>query len=172
LELIIAFPIWLCFLLATIEFGWMLANLQQVAFASRVGGLEASQTTDLSTFTSVPAEVVTAVEHHLQSAKIDPWCHIFVEHNLSGTNQELSYANPAYTGTCTCSVPTDAEIAYPDCAKYVRVTVCVPMTAVTPDLLGNYGFGIDGKIVRHTTTFRYELSPPATGGSGCSCSGP
>ena len=68
-------------------------------------------------------------------------------------------ANPQYSGDpCTCSVPTDTEIPYPDCAKYVRVTVCAPMTAVAPDLLGAYGFAIDGKVIRHTTTYR-ELIP-------------
>jgi hypothetical protein len=173
LELIIAFPVWLCFLLATVQFGWLMANLEQVALASRVGALEASQTASLPSSGPVPAEVVTVVEHQLQSAGIDPWCHIFLEHNVeSTTNIQLSSANPSHTGSCTCSPPTSTELPFPDCAEYVRVTVCIPMTAVTPNLLKACGFAIDEKFIRHTSTFRYELSPAATGGSGCSCNGP
>jgi hypothetical protein len=176
LELIIAFPIWLCILLATIEFGWLMSNLQQVALASRLGAAEASQTEDLSSF---PDGVKDVIATQLESAGMKgeggkaAWCHIIVEHNLNGTNQPLSLANTDYSGEpCSCSVPTDTEIPYPDCKQYVRVTVCAPMTAVAPDLLGAYGFAIDGRVIRHTTTYRYELTPAASSGTACSCTGP
>lgn len=179
LELIIAFPIWLCILLATIEFGWLMSNLQQVALASRLGASEASQTEDLDTFGTVPDEVKDVINNQLKSAGMkgeggkDPWCHIFVEHNVGTAGYvKLSLPNPQYlSDPCSCSVPTTTEIPLPDCKQYVRVTVCAPMTAVAPDLLGAYGFAIDGKVIRHTTTYRYELTPAASSGTACSCTG-
>ena len=41
LELILNLPVWIIVLLAVIQFGQLLSNLQQVALASRVGATEA-----------------------------------------------------------------------------------------------------------------------------------
>lgn len=155
LELILNLPIWIIVLLAVIQFGQLLSNLQQVALASRVGAEEAAQTASLPTTDAqlAASDIVVAVEDCLQTAQIidgsTDWCMV-LEHNDGGTST-LTYSSSG--GACSC-VPGPAPVV-PN--TYVRVTVCVPFTAVAPNLLGAYGLSFLSNDVQQQTTFMYEL---------------
>ena len=156
LELILTLPIWLIFLLAVIEFGQILANQQQVALASRVGVEEASQTADLPLRDGrpVPDNVIDAIDQQLASSGISA-CRVILEHNVVPTAPSgITTPVTASSGTCRHDPPA-AEL--PPARQYVRVTVAVPLTELTPDLLGVFGLDISEKTLQHTTTFRYEL---------------
>ncbi len=152
LELIIALPVWLIALVATIEFGLLLANAQQVTLASRVGGLEASETNPLPNTGDVPLNIRLAIDHQLQSAGLQR-CHIFLQHNVNGPAVTLESSS---VPGCSCSAPDPAELPFPTEAEYVRVTVCVEMAELTPNLLNGFGLDISNKVVRRTSTFRHE----------------
>jgi len=150
LELIIALPVWLIVLAATIEFGLFVADVQQLEMASRIGALAASETNPLPNAGGIPIEITNAIDHQLQTAGLQS-CHVFLEHNVNG---------PAVTvesgGACTCSPPDPASLPFPTEGRYVRVTVCVKMTEMTPNLLKVFGLDISNRVVRHASTFRHE----------------
>ncbi len=149
-------PVWLIFLLAIIEFGQILCSQQQVELASRVGAEEASQTPELPISQSgeIPANVLLAIDQQLASSGMTG-CHVRLEHNVV---PEYPGAPPVpvtlTAGTCDCEGPAEA---LPEMRQYVRVTVGIAMTELTPNLLRAFGFDISDRIVQHTTTFRYEL---------------
>lgn len=160
LELILNLPIWIIVLLAIIQFGQLLSNLQQVALASRDGAHEASETPELTLTTAsfVPSEIVEIVERQLESAGIvengDSQCRIILEHNVGGTYVRLDSAGP----DCDCEPPTVPPL--PDTVPpttYVRVTVCIPFSRVAPNLLGYGCLDSSTRLIRHTTTRMYEL---------------
>jgi len=158
LELILAFPIWLFFLLAVIELGLLESNLQQVVLASRVGAEEASQIslTGTTGTSHVPQSIVEIVEQQLESAGIAEegisQCRVILEHNVDGAYVRMDSQN----ATCDCCAPPDEDFL-PSFGRFVRVTVCVPMTAVTPNLLSCFGFDTADHVVQQSTTFRHEL---------------
>jgi len=147
-ELILAFPVLLVVLLAVIEFGLIQSNLQQIALASRVGAEEASQTATvaLSGSGAVPANILAAIDKQLASSGLSQ-CKVTVQHNVGTPGTRM-------TGACDCGTPSTPTPATP---SYVRVTVCVELAELTPNLLQIFGFDTAGKVVEHTTTFRHEL---------------
>lgn len=157
LELIIAVPILVIALLAIIEFGRVMTNLQQVALASRAGASEAAQT-NLYLAPAVPLNVKDAVNRQLASAGLgEPGanaCRIIVEHNVGATPAMIAptVTLTDTTRTCTCSSPGTLLPA----RQAVRVTVCIELTSLAPNLLKSFGFDIKSKSVQHSTTFRYE----------------
>lgn len=175
LELIICLPVWLIVLAAGIEFGLLMSRLQQVALAARVGAMEAAQTDGLDGFTSFPVGVEAAVDRQLQSAKREQdkieYCRIILEHNVGvasipSPNLPTTTLPQNGTTTCNCQALSHTQMPFPACGQYVRVTVCVKMDELTPNLLSIFGFDISQKIVQHTATYRYEsTSQPA--GTGC-----
>jgi len=153
LELILWFPVFLIFLLAVIEFGLILGQLKQVALASRAGAKAAAESFPISM-----ANVQTAVDHQLESAGIGDSCNIILVHNVPGGG-----FSPQMTGTCDCSSPTSPPqptgTLLSDLVTHsgtVRVTVCVRLSQLTPDLLSTLGFSTSGDMVEHTTTFVHE----------------
>jgi Flp pilus assembly protein TadG len=148
LELILMLPVWLIALLAIVEYGQIMANLQQVALASRVGAEEASQTPSLPTSPGapVPANVLSAIEQQLASSGISG-CRVILEHNVGGPVTLTS-------GTCDQCVPPATPL--PLDRQYVRVTVCVPLAELAPNLLALFGFDIADCLAQQSTTFRYE----------------
>jgi hypothetical protein len=171
LELILCLPVWLIVLAATVEFGLFMTRLQQVALAARVGAMEASHTEQLDEFTDFPVDVEDVVNRQLQSAKRESakiaYCRLILEHNVG-----ISGTSPLYqdgTDPCDCDPISPADIPLPECGDYVRVTVCVRMSELTPNLLKIFGFDISQKIVQHTATYRYESTELGSGGS-CNCS--
>lgn len=150
LEVIITLPVLVILLLAIIEFGVLFANLQQLALASRVGAQEASQTANLDTAVLVPAEVIAVIERQLGGANMTA-CRIRLEHNDGGGQTQFEHP---IVGACNCGPTT--LLAAPPGGEYVRVTVCVDLTLVTPNLLDSFGFDIAGRMAEHTTVMRYE----------------
>ncbi len=158
-EMILVLVVLLVVTIGVVQFGIFLSNAQQVALAARVGGLEASQTSNLPiTDGPVPGDIISAIEHQLESSCID-WCSIRVEHNVrpdSNPVELLSQADP----DCVCE--TDDFLDTPPNRPYVRVTVCVPISEVMPQQLSFFGRQIYGTddTYEHTTVFRYELDTP------------
>lgn len=159
LELILTLPVWLILIMAVVEFGMILVNQQQVALASRVGAEKASETAGLSTNSGdpLPDPVLYAVQHQLGSTCLD-YCSVILEHNVvppppPPITTPVVLQSPA-SPTCDCDPPTTALPTY---GRYVRVTVCVPLTKLAPNLLSFVGFDISGCVIHHSTTFRHEL---------------
>ena len=154
LEMIITLPVWLIVMGAVVQFGLLIGNRQQVALAARVGAEEASRTADLDLTSDngpVPSNIVTKVEQQLQSSGISQ-CKVTVEHNLAG--------DPPITlssGTCDCPTFGNSATWPPASGSYVRVTVYVPATELTPNILKFFGFDISERYIRNATTFRHEL---------------
>ncbi len=157
LELIIMLPVWLIVMGAVVQFGLLIGNRQQVALAARVGAEEASKTVGLNLTSNggpVPANVVTKVQQQLQSSGIAQ-CKVTLEHNLAG-----SPPITLTTGTCDCPTLGASATWPPASGKYVRVTVYVPATELTPNVLKFFGFDLSERYIRNATTFRHELPLP------------
>lgn len=146
-ELILAMPILFISLLVVAEFGMVMANLKQVALASREGAKIAAETAGLSpaNTAATAAAIRSAVDDRLESAKFGPSATVGVrlDHTVGG-------GGSAADGTC----PSPAGPALPSDA--VRVTVCVELTKLTPNLLAAFGFDISSSTVEQTTTLDYE----------------
>ena len=147
-EFIIGLPIFLIFLSAIVEFGLVQANSQQVAIASRIGARLAAETAGLNpgNTAATAASIRTEIDRQLESAKFgaNASAGVTLRHNVSG-------GGVATDGTCNDPITP----ALPP--NTVRVTVCVPMSALTPNLLNVFGFSTTGKTVEVTTTYAYEL---------------
>jgi len=144
-ELLLNLPIWLLLVLAVVQFGQRSAAVQQVAFASRVGAEEASQTASLASDDAVPGSVLAAIERPLASGGL-VGSKVILEHNVGG-KPVVWIAGRGPGGPPRTSLP--------DVGRYVRVTVCVAPTGSIPNLLGAFGLGPRG--MEQSTTFRYRL---------------
>jgi len=152
-ELVIILPVLILIGLGIVSFGIFYSNRQQVALASRVGAEEASQTAALPASGNVPQNILDAITDQLESSSIQVY-EVRLEHNIGGTPVVLRSPD---TGTCPCG-PDDTETL--DCeilGKYVRVTVCVEMEELMPNLLATFGSSVCGKVAHATTVFHYEL---------------
>jgi hypothetical protein len=152
-----------------VQFGVFMANAEQVAMAARVGGLEASQTSPLPVMGGVPANIILAIEHQLESSCID-WCHIRVEHNVNPPGNVVAVeleSDAVPMDPCECD-PKETLDESPglsttgDLTRYVRVTVCVPLSQVMPKQLSFFGEQIYGpeNTYEHTAIYRYEIGTP------------
>jgi hypothetical protein len=149
--------------LGVAQFGVFFANADVVAFAARVGAEEASQTPGLPTVNGapVPANVVNAIEHQLESSKID-WAEIRLEHNVNPpTNAPVELTSTQPGGFV---VPPKSNLASPPFpgTHYVRLTVAVPLNDVYPKQLSVFGQSLFAahRTYEHTVVFRYELTAP------------
>lgn len=151
-ELVITMPVFMIFLWAVIEFGIFFSNLQEVQLASRVGAEAASEYGALPTADGdpVPDPILDAIEYQLLSSDIT-WCRVRVEHNVGGTQ----YA--AVSGSCACEPTTKLAPPLPP-DEYVRVSVCVAMSELMPNLLALFGFDVSdpSRVVSCTTVMRSE----------------
>lgn len=156
LELIIMLPLWLIVMGAIIQFGLLIGNRQQVALAARVGAEEASRTVGLELTSDgdpVPANVVQVVQQQLLSSGVEH-CKITLEHNLGSPTTVL-----LTSGYCDCPPLGDSDTWPPEYGDYVRVTVYIASTELTPNVLKFFGFDISERFIRNATTFRHELNP-------------
>ena len=64
---------------------------------------------------------------------------------------------PAVCTTPSCPCPGPDESNLPMTGNYVRVTVYVPVTQLTPNLLAACGLDMTNRFVSNSTTFRHEL---------------
>jgi len=163
-EMVMVLVVLIIVTVGIVQFGVFLANAEQVAMAARVGALEASQTDPLPAGAGpVPLNIIEAIEHQLESSCID-WCHIRVEHNVGGgVSVRESDAIPVVP--CDCDPKTNlpgspgSGIA---ASRYVRVTVCVPLSQVMPKQLSFFGEQIydPDNTYEHTAIYRYEIGTP------------
>jgi hypothetical protein len=159
LEFLLVLPVLLIVLLAVVEFGMFFANMQQVALASRVGTESASQANLGGSFSGdpIPPTVLQAINAQLETSGISP-CRIYLQHNVTGSPQVLV---EDYVPGFACPAPTAPLPPQPPPATNygrlsVRVTVCVPMTELTPNCLALLGFDLAGRCAICSTTFRHE----------------
>jgi hypothetical protein len=157
-ELILTLPIFLILLVAVVQFGLYHVRMQHVALASRIGAQQAAQTSNLSSYAIVPPGVVSAVAAELQAAGITKFC-IRLEHNVGagGVLWEPAGGCPFCSGSgCTCCPSTPlTSPPYPG-TSYVRLSVCVPLTELMPNVLKVFGFDLTGQYTAFTTVVRYE----------------
>jgi Flp pilus assembly protein TadG len=156
-ELVLVLPILVMMTIAVVQFGLLFANLQQVSLASRVGVGVAAESPNLTGTMDgdpVPLEVREAVSQQLSSSGID-WCRIRLEHNVDGPTEVLVSEQ---NGGCDCGPQMTLPDAPYDDEQYVRITVCVPLTELTPNALTYFGYSIIGpdKVVGFTQVRRVE----------------
>ena len=150
-ELILAFPILFILLLAVIEFSLLIANLQQVSQAARLGAKMAAETPGLGGFTDPPltnntaATIRAQVDRQFLTSGFGASASrgVTLRHTVSGSHV-------ATDGTASDPLdpfmPTDA----------VRVTVSIDLSKLTPDLLATFGYSTSGQTIELTTTYPYE----------------
>jgi Flp pilus assembly protein TadG len=148
LELIIATPILVIALFVVVQFGLVMANIKQVALASREGAKIASESPGLAPgapTTTAAATIRAKINARLESAGFGSSASegVTLRHTVAG-------ADVATDGTC--ADPTSPPLP----TSAVRVTVCVALTKLTPNLLSAFGYDISGSVVEHTTTLDYE----------------
>lgn len=156
-ELVLVLPILVMMTIAVVQFGLLFANLQQVALAARVGAAAAAESPNLTGTMDgdpVPLDVREAVTQQLSSSGID-WCRIRLEHDVDGPTEVLVSEQ---NGGCMCGPQMTLPDAPYDDEAYVRLTVCVPLTELTPNALTYFGFSIIGpdKITSFTQVRRVE----------------
>ncbi|MEN6498412.1 MAG: TadE family protein [Thermoguttaceae bacterium] len=153
LELVLVIPILILPMLAIIRFGLYYANMQQVTLASRIGAEEASHTAVLPASGGVPTGILNALNAQLETAGITP-CRIRLEHNVNDSQVEL-ISHPG--GPCDCG--ETSNLGTPPPGKYVRLSICVPMSELVPQWLNSFGLAcLDGAdVVECTTVFHYEV---------------
>ena len=158
IELVLILPILLIMALGMIQFGIFFMNMQLLASASRVGAIAASEAPSLPAVNggSIPNSVLDPIEQQLQSSGMIH-CQVRLEHNVSGSQVSLVNSAP---GACECQPIDNLTTPLPP-GKYVRVTVCAPLSELMPNSLGYFGYDISGaeNTAHSTSVFRYEYSP-------------
>ena len=170
LELILWLPIVMATVLAAIEFGLILVNFKHVQFASRVGAKVAAE--ELASSTTVPSIIdIHAKVNRALSAMGMSTCKVLLEQNIPSTACALNNSDQ-FMGVCTnCGPPSTTLPAAGTPSAVpggtVRVTVCVELSQLTPDLLSSFGFSTTGKVVNASTAYPYkhciEYDPPPVG---------
>lgn len=131
LELVLVLPMLLIALLAVVQFGQYFANMQELAFAARIGGEEAAVSETLPTVEGapVPPPIVNAIDQQLLTAGITHRM-IVLEHNVGGSQITLVTPSDAAPPPKLASVPP---------GRYVRVMIVVPKSELMPNLLRTLG---------------------------------
>jgi hypothetical protein len=153
-ELLLTMPVFMVFLLAVVQFGIFFGNSQVLILASRVGAAAASE---ITLTPGVPPAVENAVLKHLTSGGLPGYCRIRLEHNAFPGNPQAFLLPVA--GSCDCE--PDAILAPGERPPYVyvRLTVCVPLTDMMPNLLTVFGLDISSypQAASSTTILRSEV---------------
>lgn len=154
-EALLWLPVFLIALSAVIEFGMVLNGLHAVKLAARAGAKHAAE---LSTTDIVSGSAVTSVRN-------------VVDRVLSSSGYDSCQVRLEYTGSClTPSAGSSFDGACPKCTAptallpssgqipggMVRVTVCVDVSEMTPDLLGWVGASISDRVAQYSVAFPYE----------------
>jgi len=159
-EMIMVVVVLLVVTVGIVQWGVFFANAEEVAFAARVGAVEASQTVGLPTSGDVPDNVILAIENQLDNSHIR-WSHIRLEHNVTPTNIAVELDSDS---KIDAQCEPKSNLAGPPAAgtHYVRLTVCVPLKDVFPKQLSFFGQQLYPltKTYEHTAVYRYELPTP------------
>lgn len=152
LELVLSFPVLLIAFLAAIQFGMLFSKNQQLALASRIGALAASQSLALTPVNGpVPPSILLPITRQMNLMGVSSFG-VLIEHNA--TNPMPMAPILLASGTPAATQPSTP---LPVNGRYVRVTVCVKVTQIAPDLLGLFGLDISTDNAQQTSVFRYEL---------------
>jgi Flp pilus assembly protein TadG len=143
-EFVVFAPILLICLVAIVEFGLVFANTQTVELASRTATKAAAEATQADVLSGVAITNIRNVADQVLATGGLVSSGVVLEHRVAGGNGSFT------SGTCTAPagpvLPTEA----------VRVTVCLDLSQLTPNLLSTFGFSTAGRTVRQTTTMRFE----------------
>jgi Flp pilus assembly protein TadG len=148
--MLVAVPLLLVTLLAIVEFALVMSKLQQVALASRAGASVAAKQSSLDV-----VAVKTQVDRELAVGGISAGsCEVLLQHNV----QEATPVVMTSGAGCTCQSPSTPALPSSSLvpAGCVRVTVCVQLSALTPDLLSTLGVSLGSSFVNNSTTLPYE----------------
>ena len=159
-EMIMVVVVLLIVTVGIVQFGVFFANAQEVAFAARVGALEASQTVGLPVSGDIPDNVIQAIENHLDNSQIR-WSHIRLEHNITPNDIAVELETDSKIDA-VCGPKQNLPAPPAAGTHYVRLTVCVPLRDVFPKQLSFFGeqlFPLT-KTYEHTAVYRYELTTP------------
>lgn len=155
--MIVVLPTLVTLIALAVSFGLFHSRMQQVAFACRVGAMEAAELSSLpgSSADPFPHAVLEAIDEQLQSNGI-PRCGVRLEHNLFGP--PVVVEEPP-SGACVCG--SGATLSLVPSRTYVRVSIAVPKSAVMPGCLRWLGLAISeaGDVVGSSSVFRYERNP-------------
>jgi hypothetical protein len=157
MELLLVTPLLLIFLLAVVQFGIILSSLKFLPLASRAGAKVLAETTPAANLTSVATfnQVKGAVQAVLATGGISS-CRVVVEQNVVPGSMPVDPDLP-----CPCEAPLIPSLPAPITANAVRVTVCVPWSALAYDLnfLNLICFSLDDRTSQASTLYPYEGSP-------------
>lgn len=148
-ELLVVVPLVLLMLLGVIEYGFIYLNLRHLATASRTGTKIAAEQAVFDIMA-----IKDEVDRHLLSAGFASGsAEVILQHNVGGPTTVISSAGaPVHFYPTTPALPGAATVP----EGCVRVTVCVPLTLLTPDLLSAFGFSVASLTAQQTVTFAYE----------------
>jgi len=148
LELILVLPIVLLILFSIVQIGITLSNIKYVQLAAFEGAQLASAMSREELSDATPA-IKKKVDRILQSAGLGDSCKIVFRQNVP----QVSLENQS-RGNCDCN--TSDTIPLPTKPNgAVRVTVCVRLSQISPNMLSLWGFSPQGKLVQGEATLPY-----------------
>lgn len=158
IEIIITLPIFIIALMAIVELGLLVSNEQIVEMSSRAGSQVASKLATIPSSGSVPASVQAAVARELAQIGATHY-HVRLEHNINFSGGSGATMAPVVLTSVTTGAPPNCPppqaIALTPNRRYVRVTVCVYSTELTPNLLHNFGVDLSTRVSDQTTLRRF-----------------
>ncbi len=158
IEIILTLPIFIIAVMAIVEMGLLVSNEQIVEMSCRAGSQVASELASIPTSGAVPASVQTAVARELAQVGATSY-QVRLEHNINFVGGAGATMSPVVLTTTTAGGPTycppPPTITLTPNRRYVRVTVCVYSTALTPNLLRNFGVDMSQRVSDQTTLRRH-----------------
>jgi hypothetical protein len=158
IEIILALPIFLLAVLAIVEFGLLFSHEQIVEMASRAGAQVASQLVSIPVAGDVPAEVDDAVARELEQIGVSDYA-LRLEHNIDFSGGSGATMDPVVLTSSANSGPADCPdppaLTLTPNRRYVRVTVCVYSTSLSPNVLSSYGLDLSQRVSDQTTLRRW-----------------
>lgn len=161
LEMILVLPIFVVALIPIVQFGLLLSNKQFVEMASRTGSQVGSKLPMLTQTSSepVPAEVLKSVATEMGKIGVSDYA-VLLEHNIDTT--QASSVGPvvilrSIVGAGPANAPSPSLVALTLNRPYVRVTVSVQASKLTPNLLSTFGFDLSNRVSEESALRRYAL---------------
>ena len=161
-------PLLVVGVMAIVELGLLISNLQHVEFASRNGAIVAAKLPRASlpiAPAAMPVEITTAVVAELQ--KMNPAItsatirQVYLEHTADpGGAGPLLVPETITDGASLAPIPyltvTDPSAAPTlNAYEYVRVTVFVDFSDIAPNLLSTFCIDFSTAVVQQTSTMPY-----------------